>query len=509
MRIFTTLVLVFICSCGAYGQKVASSCSAPDSVKAKFIHDAQRLALRYIYDRNSTFKDSADIADIYTQKVLGALLAVYNADSLPDRDSVYMIHTLGLPEMRSVRIMADHNTNWTSKLKQGIIPTGDAKIDSLLSLYHLSFVSKFELSKGAVITLQSDRNYNMAAISTSFKKIPGVILAETIYPPGDGYDIYYTPHDDYIELIYVKAWVDCQAGCIHRKHWKFYVYPDCSVEFVNNTGPAKRPLYLSCDARFKIKQLNSEKIELWDSSYMLHGYQRWFSMGDGNLVHDSTHFVYQYLYDGDYDICLTVEDTVSKCRSTNCQRVTIKTIPKVMVKSPNGGELIGTNSQYPIKWDASNKVDSVSLYYSLNNGGQWNLITTAPVLNGSYSWHVPATPSQMSKIKIVADTSSTVFDESDSVFTIYDASSINEELQRSGFVCYPNPSGGQLSIKADIPFDKNAHITIHDLTGRVVYSQTPERGVLMHSINLSLNPGVYTLTLTNAGLSGQQLIFIR
>src|SRR4051812_7915152 len=76
--------------------QIQSSCSAPDSIKIKYVNDADRLALRSLYSRHLPDTSSIFIPQIQSDSVLNALLAVYNTDSLPERDTIityYQIHS--------------------------------------------------------------------------------------------------------------------------------------------------------------------------------------------------------------------------------------------------------------------------------------------------------------------------------------------------------------------------------------------------------------------------------
>jgi len=77
--------------------------------------------------------------------------------------------------------------------------------------------------------------------------------------------------------------------------------------------------------------------------------------------------------------------------------------PTVTVLSPNGGEVMGTGSWFAVTWDADDNVSVVgdSLFYSINGGATWELITTQTGNPESYNWHVPNTPSEECRIKVV------------------------------------------------------------------------------------------------------------
>lgn len=221
------------------GQIVLSSCIAPDSIVAKYTDDADRLALGRIYRNSLPYADSVTIPQAYPDTVLKALLAVYNATELPERDTVvelYNIHTCTYA-LRRFAVCADSNQAWMHQLKNGAFPTGEPAVDSLMTLFNLSVESYSTVGYQGNHTVHftSDTNYNILALANLWDNVPGLYtclphsfmcpsmsLKDSIYP-------------DHVELTYSHGWGDCSAGCPHR-YWKFNVYHDCSVEFTGSYG---------------------------------------------------------------------------------------------------------------------------------------------------------------------------------------------------------------------------------------------------------------------------------
>ncbi len=118
------------------------------------------------------------------------------------------------------------------------------------------------------------------------------------------------------------------------------------------------------------------------------------------------------------------------------------TISKLILTSPNGGEIWQSSSQKNITWSTQSleftktssnnykyeeKIDSelllishLRLEYTTNDGSNWNLISTAvPFSNGNYIWTIPSTPSTQCKVRIIDTSDAFVGDTSDNFFTIY------------------------------------------------------------------------------------------
>lgn len=239
----TILILLSVMLClGAVAQKVPSFCTADSSILAKYKDDADRLALNMIYRNNLSLTDSIIIPQKHSEIVLKALIAVYNATSLPARDSVvelFDIHTFLNPVMNSIYLEADSGLSWMHQLRSGHIPTGNPAIDSILANYQLSFdqyYDHFDLSRWHSVIFKSNRNYNLPPMASLFKAIPGVWFSDPNSFIGDGNNIKDSVYTDHVELVYSIGLGDCPCGCTQRHYWKFNVYNDCSVEYAGSYG---------------------------------------------------------------------------------------------------------------------------------------------------------------------------------------------------------------------------------------------------------------------------------
>lgn len=220
----------------AISQPVQSSCTAPDSIKALYEFDAKVLTVR---EMQTTAPDSIKISQNRVDTYLRMLLAVYNAASLPARDSVVKcktIHVLPPFMLNSFNMGVDTTEGWIVNFMHSVLPTGNPVVDTLINTYHLS-PGNFLPSIG-VLTVDSEFDLNIPALAAKFAEQPGVNYADPNYIIGDGNDITTTPTliEDY-DLYYTYGWGDCQAGCIFDHTWRFSVNPlDCTVSFVESYG---------------------------------------------------------------------------------------------------------------------------------------------------------------------------------------------------------------------------------------------------------------------------------
>lgn len=71
----------------------------------------------------------------------------------------------------------------------------------------------------------------------------------------------------------------------------------------------------------------------------------------------------------------------------------------ITLQSPTGGELWITGETKNILWTSSN-IDTVSVYYSINNGTNWNLIGHSVGSLGERNWAIPGLTSDEVRIKV-------------------------------------------------------------------------------------------------------------
>ena len=239
-KLILSLIIGIAALC-SYGQIVQSSCTAADSVVEKYIDDADRLALMRIFRNGLSFADSVNIPIPYSDTVRNALLAVYNAFSLPARDTVieiFNIHAFPNIPLRRFSIFADSNLLWMQNIRNNIAPTGDPFVDSLIDKYSLTKKAyyPFGLQGSHIVDFEASNNLNMKALSEIWKTIPGVENSVPDYLLGSGNTIYDSIYSDHVELIFDHAWACNYSTCLRHHFWKFNIYFDCTVEFMGSYG---------------------------------------------------------------------------------------------------------------------------------------------------------------------------------------------------------------------------------------------------------------------------------
>jgi hypothetical protein len=91
--------------------------------------------------------------------------------------------------------------------------------------------------------------------------------------------------------------------------------------------------------------------------------------------------------------------------------------PFIRVTSPNGGESWEEGTGHIITWNSSGLMGNVKIEYSTDNMNNWIEITPSAENTGSFNWTIPSGPSNQCRVR-VSDSSGSISDTSDAVFTI-------------------------------------------------------------------------------------------
>lgn len=95
------------------------------------------------------------------------------------------------------------------------------------------------------------------------------------------------------------------------------------------------------------------------------------------------------------------------------------TEPQIKVMVPNGGESWKIGSSYDIYWAIYGLSGSVQIDFSGNGGGNWQTIATVDGETEKFTWTPIGTPTNNCLIKVTSTSSPSIYDVSDSPFTIY------------------------------------------------------------------------------------------
>ena len=245
-NIFLTLLLLLsIAECKS--QVVISSCSAPDSIKQEYKQDAGIMALMRLYVLNSPETSAIGISQPTQDSIMDALMAVYNATSIPARDTVIdMLNIHALLPYDGLNLALKGTEPWATNLVNNSFPIGETFVDSLFTLYNLSIAGVYFIVPSCAsynIEISADSFLNMYALANAFDTVIDVCEAEPNLLIGGGNGIYYStdcgeiiPQAECRLLTFIHGWGDCSSSCIHNRYWQFRVLPDCSVEYIGSWG---------------------------------------------------------------------------------------------------------------------------------------------------------------------------------------------------------------------------------------------------------------------------------
>jgi hypothetical protein len=158
-KLYIITVLALFYQSGNAQTTVISSCYAPDSIVELYQLDADYLTVTKFYDLSYNEDESpywpfpafapdsnniyvpsfsSDSIDVTIPKhlsdsILKALIAVYNATEIPERDTV-----IDLFEIHTRREFGLNRFSVPGSLLQNGLPSGDIIVDSLANLYNLS-----------------------------------------------------------------------------------------------------------------------------------------------------------------------------------------------------------------------------------------------------------------------------------------------------------------------------------------------------------------------------------
>lgn len=206
--------------------------------RTAYTQDAEKLAVRYINEEDST---QTDIPQELIGVLYNGLIHIVNTDHPKAREATheYYVHARTPANPREILVYADTTVSWIDSWRNGHTETGNEELDGLIEQFDFTLVEYSELANvlpGAMATLRSNRAINVYAVGRLFEKLNHI---ESAGPDGitDGSDIEVLFFDNYLRFTFELGFGDCPSGCINRHLWHFKVNRDGSVEYESEKGP--------------------------------------------------------------------------------------------------------------------------------------------------------------------------------------------------------------------------------------------------------------------------------
>lgn len=205
--------------------------------RANYRKDAEKLAVRYINNKDST---QTHIPGGLINLFYNGLIHVATDNHPEAREATnpeYSVHARQPGHPREIVVYVDTTASWIEAWRDSTTETGNEAVDELLDRFQLSLVEYRELesSATAAATLRSPQAINGYAVGRLFEQVDDISQAGSDRVT-DGSDISVLLFDDYLRYTFDYGFGDCPSGCINRHKWKFKVYGDGTTEFISEEG---------------------------------------------------------------------------------------------------------------------------------------------------------------------------------------------------------------------------------------------------------------------------------
>jgi len=189
------------------------------------------------------------------------------------------------------------------------------------------------------------------------------------------------------------------------KRPSFYIFdPDSGKELI---AGETYPIHWNWEG-----SVSSVKLELW---YKTQSGIEWWTITSNTPNDGSYSFTVPYYISDSCGIKITSNDDANAYALSKVFKIVR---PKITVIYPNGGEKLMEGEDFEIIWNSNGNFSNVMLQYSIDNGLNWQTITTSTPNDGSYHWNVPSGVWPTCLIKVINTNDVDCYDISDSAFHI-------------------------------------------------------------------------------------------
>ncbi len=217
--------------------------STPKHVERKLKRDAARLAIRMDAQGEDPAFLQVQVPQKKAAQIYQLLLDIYNSE-LSEADEVFNCNLRVATDIPIDKFWIIYNkeTEWASDLADGIFEV-DGDLDDLLEEYDLFITDKKSWDEeNDMITIESAKLYNMAALAQKFEAIEGVFKIHTHDPDiSPDFDIEISNNNDEWNISFTRYWSSLQNTKSHK--WIFKVTD--TVTFISESGD-EFPDWMKC-----------------------------------------------------------------------------------------------------------------------------------------------------------------------------------------------------------------------------------------------------------------------
>lgn len=216
--------------------QVISSCNIATELYDAYSWDISKLALSRIYEIHSPYQHSISIPDDFKDPIWAGLAAIYNAHTLPERDSIFDIYCIHnedcfcCPSQLVVKVEIDPSYEWTMHWQNSEIQTGYEELDEFLFQFNFEVGGGFS---GNEVALTTPDYINLIPFMDSLRKFNGIENVEEESLECCHNKIYYNQLSNKKIFTFYLGFGDGMMDCYSYYSWTFEVDNDCKVELTN------------------------------------------------------------------------------------------------------------------------------------------------------------------------------------------------------------------------------------------------------------------------------------
>ena len=245
--------------------QVPSDCTIPPFLADAYEHDLKNMALRNMHQLHSADTALVTITAKWTGPIAEGLAAIFNARSIPERDSVFYLYCVHdqsslLRIHKEILVSVDVSQPWTQAWQNLKAITGNAYVDSLVTRYDLSIEGFNNWAIGDYAIIRSGLILNTQALIDSLTREPGIFKGQPNSIIGVAGKITYDKIGTDRMYEFRFEFGDCPSGCTSYRTWKFKVASDCDVEYLGATSNGSAlPTPFLCDLSTDVPEIRLEE----------------------------------------------------------------------------------------------------------------------------------------------------------------------------------------------------------------------------------------------------------